>query len=151
MPYFEHFGRASGISVLDATGRYAASPFCRRRWRRGASLDTRGRRQSAHHGRRRHSVPMSDTSHRGRWLASIRRLFRWEPKSYWQVWLSAAAAGVIWFIAWSARGELLVAVVCAGIITLAGGAAGSWRLGRRRDAITVAEWTSSRRVPPPGP
>ena len=64
---------------------------------------------------------MSGTGHRGRWLASIRQLPRWEPKNYWQVWLSAAAVGVIWFITWSARGELLVGVVCAGIITLAGG------------------------------
>ena len=94
---------------------------------------------------------MSDLGHRGRWLANIRRLFRWEPKNYSQVWLTAAAVGVIWFIIWSARRELMAGVVFGGIITLAGGAAGSYRLGRRRDATTVAEWTSIRRLPPPKP
>ena len=79
-------------------------------------------------GRRRYSVSMSDMSHRGRWLASVRRLFRWQPKNYWQVWLTAAAVGVIWFVIWSVRGELLAGMVFGGIIALAGGAAGSYRL-----------------------
>jgi hypothetical protein len=94
---------------------------------------------------------MSDMGHRGRWLAEVRQLFRWQPKSYWQVWLTAAAVGVIWFIIWSLRGELLAGVVFGGIITLAGGGAGSYRLGRRKDADTVAEWTSVRRLPPSKP
>jgi hypothetical protein len=94
---------------------------------------------------------MSSRGHRGRWLANVRRLFRWEPKNHRQVWLPAAAVGVIWFIIWSARGELLAGVVFGGVITLAGGAAGSYRLGRRGDAATVAEWTSTRRLPPPRP
>jgi hypothetical protein len=94
---------------------------------------------------------MSDLGHRGRWPANIGRLFRWAPKNYWQVWLTAGAVGVIWLIIWSARRELMAGVVFGGIITLAGGAAGSYRLGRRRDAATVAEWTSIRRLPPPKP
>jgi hypothetical protein len=102
-------------------------------------------------GRGRYSVSMSDMGHRGRWLASVRRLFRWEPKNHWQVWLAAAAVGVVWFIIWSVRGELPSGMVFGGIITLGGGAAWSYRLGRRRDATTIAEWTSIRRLPPPKP
>ena len=94
---------------------------------------------------------MSGVGHRGRWLAAVTRLFRWEPKNYWQVWLTAAAAGVIWFIIWSARGELLAVTVFGGILTLASGAAGSYRLGRRKDASTAAEWAATRRLPPPRP
>ena len=94
---------------------------------------------------------MSDTGHRGRWLVNVRRLFQWEPINYWQVWLTPAAVGVIWLITWSVRGELFAGVVFGGIITLAGGAAGSYRLGRRKDAATIAEWTSIRRLPPPKP
>lgn len=92
---------------------------------------------------------MSDMGHRGRWPAKVRRLSRWQPKNYWQVWLSAAVVGVIWFIIWSTRGELLAGAVLGSIMTLAGGGAGCYRLGRRRDAATVAEWTSIRRLQPP--
>jgi hypothetical protein len=79
------------------------------------------------------------------------RPFRWEPKAYWQVWLTAAAVGVISLIPWSVHGEPVAGAVFGGFITLASGAAGSYRLGRRTDASTIAQWTATRRLPPPRP
>jgi len=95
---------------------------------------------------------MADAGHRGRWLAIVTRFLRWNPKNYWQMWLlGAAPVGVVWLISWSAVGKPLAGLVLGGIITLVYGAGGSYRLGRRRDASTVAEWASTRRLPPPKP
>lgn len=78
----------------------------------------------------------------------VMRYLRWEPKNYWQVWLTAAISGVTCFIIWSVRDELSIGVAVGVIMTLVLGAAGSYRLDRRTDANTVAEWSSTRRLTP---
>ncbi len=84
--------------------------------------------------------------------AMVMRFLRWNPENYWQVWLLfVAPSGVLWLIIWSAFGKPPAGLVLGGIITLGYGAGGSYRLGRRRDASTAAEWASTRRRPPPTP
>jgi hypothetical protein len=84
----------------------------------------------------------------------IFRIARWKPASYRQVWLVSAplmASAVLTgglVAALSGGGfaayRLLLSVPVAVVAFAAQGAVDSYRLGRRRDAMTYKEWLESR-------
>jgi hypothetical protein len=73
-------------------------------------------------------------------MMGVRRVLRWKPENYWQVWLiDAAGFGLILLIIGAALGKPLVGLVTAAIASIARGAIQSYRLDRRRDAALL--WT----------
>lgn len=82
-----------------------------------------------------------------RFVARLTRVLRWQPSSHPQVWSLTAGTGLMSAAAAMAGGRdpgAGVAVALAVVATLCAGGAGSYRLSRRRDAATVADWVASR-------
>jgi len=86
-------------------------------------------------------------------IGALKRFFRWNPVNYWQVLLICALPLLlVWLIGyWVFLGKPLIGLVPGSITAIVSGAAQSYRLGKRRDAATTAEWTSGRHVAPPEP
>jgi len=79
-------------------------------------------------------------------MLGVRRVLRRKPENYWQVWLiHAVGCGLISFIFLAVSGNPLVGLAVGVLVLVISGAIESYRLDRRRDASTVAEWTSAGR------
>jgi len=96
-------------------------------------------------------IPVVSTPRgRRRSLAAVWRLLRWQPATHPQIWSFAVASAlaVIAVGALFSHQRALAGVVAGGaVLTIATGSAGSYRLSRRRDATTYADWLATR--PPP--
>jgi hypothetical protein len=93
-------------------------------------------------------IPVVSTPRgRHRWLAAVWRLLRWQPATHPQIW-SFAVASALAVIAvgclFSHQHALAGVVAGGGFLTIATGSAGSYRLSRRRDATTYADWLATR-------
>jgi hypothetical protein len=76
----------------------------------------------------------------------VRRVLRWKPENYWQVWLiHAAGCGLVSFVFLAVFGNPIVGLGAGVLVLVTEGLIESYRLDRRRDASTVAEWTSAGR------
>jgi hypothetical protein len=79
-------------------------------------------------------------------MLGVRRVLRWKPENYGQVWLiHAVGCGLISFVFLAVSGNPLVGLAVGVLVLVTSGTVGSYRLDRRRDASTVAEWTSAGR------
>ena len=97
-------------------------------------------------------MPLQPDTQRRR--SVIIRLVRWKPANYWQVWVmfapfvaSCVLVGglVVGLIDGGfAVGRFLPSLPVAALLFVGCGAIESYRLGRRRDAATYAEWLEAR-------
>jgi hypothetical protein len=90
---------------------------------------------------------VSTTRGRRRSLAAVWRLLRWQPATHPQIWSFAVASALAVIAVGSlfSHQHALAGVVAGGaVLTIATGSAGSYRLSRRRDATTHADWLATR-------
>jgi hypothetical protein len=87
---------------------------------------------------------MSDDGTGRRWPSALGRAWRWKPASQQQVWLLAAADGLLVLIILTALGNVLIGLPVALAVALGFGASQSYRLNRRADAAVASDWADAR-------